>query len=144
MKCDLCDSVAVVHATEVNGGVTIHRHLCERHGAELAELAQAKPIDDTPLAFGAAIKSLVAETHAMAGLAANLRGTANFIRRHGRMPATLADLEEGMSLCAPFPTVEIPDPNLRTYLEESDAFLQFYDNCGYLAPRPDGSPPKLE
>jgi hypothetical protein len=143
MTCDLCDRPAVVHATEVNGGVTTERHLCERHAAEVPELAQVKPRNDASSGFTDVMTSLSAEKQAMAGLAANLRGAANFIRRHARMPATAADLEEGMSLRAPFPIIEIADPNLRTYLQESDAFLQFYDTCEYLAlSPPDESPGK--
>jgi len=81
-----------------------------------------------------------AETQAMTGLAANLRGTANFIRRHGRPPRTTTELKEGMSLHPPFPTTDIPDPNLRTFLEESDAFLQWFEGCDLLAPPPDELP----
>lgn len=82
---------------------------------------------------------LTSETQAMSGLAASLRGTANFIRRHGRPPRTVEELEEGMSLHPPFPTAEITDPNLLTYLKESDAFLECFDTFG-CPPPPSGSP----
>ena len=80
---------------------------------------------------------LSSETHAMSGLAAQLRGTANFIRRHGRPPRTTAELEEGIALRPPFPTPEITDPNLLTYLRESDAFLEFFEGLAPETPAPD-------
>jgi len=99
-----------------------------------------KNIDLTPIPVNpATLAALNTETRAMTGLAANLRGTANFIRRHGRPPRTAAELEEGMSLRQPFPTTEITDPNLLTYLRESDAFLEFFDTFGRL-PSPSASP----
>src|SRR4051812_17546015 len=90
--------------------------------------------DPTPLTPRALASLLSTETQAMSGLAANLRGTANFIRRHGRPPRTTAELNEGMSLHPPFPTTDITDPNLLTYLKESDAFLEFFEG---LSPSPD-------
>ena len=87
-----------------------------------------------PFAANALTSLLSSETHAMSGLAAQLRGTANFIRRHGRPPRTTAELEEGIALRPPFPTTTLTDPNLLTYLRESDAFLEFFEA---LAPPPD-------
>jgi hypothetical protein len=137
--CDLCDHPAVVHTTEIHNGVTTHRHLCAAHAAQVPELADPKPNAQPPTPE-AALAALPAETRAMTGLAANLRGTANFIRRHGRPPQTAAELEEGISLHPPFPAVEITDPNLRTYLEESDAFLRWFDGCDVLTPPSDRPP----
>ena len=76
---------------------------------------------------------LSTETQAMSALAAQLRGTANYIRRHGRPPRTTEELDEGIALRPPFPTTIITDPNLLTYLRESDAFLEFFQG---LAPEP--------
>ena len=89
------------------------------------------PDDPTPFNLGALTSLLSTETQAMSALAAQLRGTANYIRRHGRPPRTAAELEEGIALRPPFPTATITDPNLLTYLKESDAFLEFFDG---LAP----------
>ena len=75
-----------------------------------------------PFAANALTSLLSSETHAMSGLAAQLRGTANFIRRHGRPPRT---------------TAEITDPNLLTYLRESDAFLEFFEGLAPETPAPD-------
>jgi hypothetical protein len=136
--CDLCPRPAVVHATEINHGVSTHRHLCAHHAAEAPELAGIKPCLSM-MANPTAPLSI--ELQAMSSVAANLRGTANFIRRHGRMPATAAELEEGMALTPPFPTTDVTDPNLRTYLHESDALLEFYDTFGRLPPPSDDTPP---
>ena len=47
------------------------------------------------------------------GILDNLRGTSNFARRHGRMAATVEELQEGMSLPDDVAGVEITDPDLR-------------------------------
>jgi hypothetical protein len=134
--CDLCDHPATV----IKDGVTTQQYLCATHAAELSDLADVQPPAhlSTP---AATLAALPAETQAMTGLAANLRGTANFIRRHGRPPQTVAELEEGISLHPPFPTTDVTDPNLRTFLEESDAFLQWYDGCDLLTPPSSDEPP---
>lgn len=95
-------------------------------------------IDLTPVPINpATLAALNAETQAMSALAAQLRGTANFIRRHGRPPRTTAELEEGIALRPPFPTTQVTDPNLLTYLRESDAFLEFFEG---LAAEPRSHP----
>lgn len=139
-RCDLCSRPAVVHATEIRDGVTTQRHLCATHAAQIPELASIQS-DSHGSPVANAIHDMIVERQAMTGLTANLRGTANFIRRHGRMPRTVAELEEGMSLRPPFPTTDITDPNLRTYLEESDAFLEWFDDCDLLSPPPPDEPP---
>jgi hypothetical protein len=129
--CDLCPRPATVHQTDIVDGHLTERHLCWQHAAESHGLTTSDP--SAASAFLASLLST--ETHAMSGLAAQLRGTANYIRRHGRPPRTVDELDEGMSLRPPFPTAPISDPNLLTYLKESDAFLESFES--FTPPLPD-------
>jgi hypothetical protein len=71
----------------------------------------------------------------------NLRGTANFVRRYGRMPASVGELEEGMGLVEPFPIAEEVDGELRRHLRQWDAVLDFHRRHGRLPRTSEEIPP---
>ena len=131
--CDLCDQPATVHLTDITDGHLTQRHLCPEHAAASPDLPAADPCR----AIGGLTSLLSAQTQAMSGMIAHLRGTANYIRRHGRPPRTVAELEQGIALRPPFPPTNITDPNLLTYLKESDAFLEFFEALAPEPPSPD-------
>jgi hypothetical protein len=75
------------------------------------------------------------------GIWDNLRGTSNFARQHGRMPATVEELQEGMSLPDDAPGVEITDPELRAQLQWVDGLIAFCRAHGRMPQTPDEMPP---
>jgi hypothetical protein len=75
------------------------------------------------------------------GIMDNLRGTANFTRRHGRMPASVEELREGMALQDDVTGVEITDPEARAQLKYVDGLLKFCEAHGRMPRTPDEMPP---
>src|SRR6266702_4813972 len=109
--CDVCGQPATVHATEIHDDKRTERHLCAVHAGEAglpSDLVEGIQIGATSGTFQKAL---------MEGMLDNLRGTANFIRRHGRLPSSLDDLKEGMALQGAFPGAEIDDAELKAKLQ---------------------------
>jgi hypothetical protein len=131
--CDVCGSPAAVHETEIRDGEEVERHLCAEH----ADLSDIPP----GLAPGQMIVSGVVcstvEEAAMQRAVDNLRGSANFARRHGRMPASVEELREGMALQDDVAGVEIRDPAVRAQLKWIDALIEFCKTHGRMPRTPD-------
>ena len=71
----------------------------------------------------------------------NLRGTSTFARRHGRMPISVEELQEGMLLPDDVPGVEITDSDLRARLKWVDGVIAFCRAHGRMPQTPDEMPP---
>src|SRR5262249_30094399 len=134
--CDVCGSPAIVHETEIRDGEEVERHLCAEH----ADLSGIRPgLAPGQLVVNGVVCSTVKEA-AMRGILDNLRGSANFIRRHGRMPASVEELCEGMTLQDDVAGVEITDPAVRAQLKWIDALLEFCQTHGRMLRTPDEMP----
>ena len=75
------------------------------------------------------------------GIMDNLRGTSNFAHRNGRMPATVEELHETMSLPDDVAGIEITDPKLRAQLKWVDGLIAFCRAHGRMPQTPDEMPP---
>lgn len=71
----------------------------------------------------------------------NLRGTSNFARRHGRMPATVEELLEGMSLPDDVAGAEVSDPELQAQLKWVNGLIAFCRAHGRMPRTVDEMPP---
>jgi hypothetical protein len=129
IACDVCGQAASVHVTEIRDGQRVERHLCAEH-------ADASGIKC--LAPGQMLVNGVATSR---GIMDNLRGTSNFARRHGRMPVSVEELQEGMSLPDDVPGVEIADSDLRARLTWVDGVIAFCRAHGRMPRTPDEMPP---
>jgi hypothetical protein len=123
-----------VFTTGIDHGRETSGRLCARHATEAGYGELARRASEAPPAVAAPGPGQPAAV----GVVNNLRGTANFLRRHGRMPSSVAELTEGMNLREPFPTAAIADPELRRFLDEADAVLRFYEAQGRLPRGPEG------
>src|SRR5687768_12319552 len=123
-NCEVCGQPASVYAIEIRNAQKSERHLCDKHAASggMTDLA----------GFGTGWMMIndvtwsSAQEAAVRGTLANLRGTANLARRHGRMPATVKELIEGMALQGDFPRVEITDPKVTALLNDIDGLIDFW------------------
>ena len=111
--CDLCAQPATVHMTEIRNGQKSERHLCVAHA-------------------GQAGIQLPSQEHGTKGMLDNLRGTARFIRRHGRPPSSVEELREGMAPDGDFPIVEIGDAALRQKVEWMEGLIAFGETHGRM------------
>src|ERR1043166_4355068 len=110
--CDICGQPASVHMTEIRDGQKVERHLCAGH----ADANGIKlPAPGQMLVNGVPCSTV--EEATTRGITDNLLGTSNFAHRHGRMPATVQELQEGMSLPDHVAGVDIADPELRAQLK---------------------------
>jgi len=134
--CDICGQPASVHMTEIHDGQKIERHLCTEH-ADVSGINGLAP--GQMLVNGVACSTV--EEAATRGIMDNLRGTSNFARRHGRMPATVEELQEGMSLPDDVAGVAITDPELRAQLKWVDGLIAFCRAHGRMPQTPDEMPP---
>jgi hypothetical protein len=130
MKCDICGRVAIVHSTEITGGKTSERHLCEAH----AELSLASDFTGM-LALG--IDRAPVPDSTWRGMVDNLRGIVNSIKRHGRPPSLVAELEEGKAMESGVPTAEIMDAKLKATLDYMDRFIDFCEQHQRLPKTPE-------
>jgi hypothetical protein len=134
--CEICGQPASVHMTEIRDGQKVERHLCTEH-------ADAGPLKG--LAAGQMLVNGVAcstvEEVTTRGILDNLRGTSNFAHRHGRMPATVDELQAGMSFPDDVAGVEIADPELRAQLKWVDGLIAFCRAHGRMPQTPDEMPP---
>jgi hypothetical protein len=135
--CDVCGSPATVHETEIRDGAEVERHLCAEH----ADLSGISPgLAPGQMVVNGVVCSTVEEA-AMRGAIDNLRGTANFMRRHGRMPGSVEELREGMALQDDAAGVEIADPTVLAQLKWIDALIEFCKTHGRMPQTPDEMPP---
>ena len=125
--CDVCGRPASVHMTEIREGQKLERNLCAEH----AVVGQM-------IVHGAVCPT--AEEAATRGILENLRGTANFARRHGRMPTSVEELQQGMALQDDVAGVEIADPKMRAWVEWADGLIEFCQTHGRMPQTPDEMP----
>src|SRR4051794_34011897 len=111
-SCDICGQPASVHMTEIRDGHKVERHLCAEHG----DISGMKGLAPGQMLVNGVVCSTVEEATTRAILD-NLRGTSNFAHRNGRMPATVDELQEGMSLPDDVAAVDVADPELRAQLK---------------------------
>lgn len=126
-KCDHCDRPAMVIGTHINmdNDERTEVHLCAEHAVQ-AGLPDPANHPASPFLVNGIPCNTPEEATAL-GVVSNLRGTANFIRAHGRMPDSVEELQVGMALRDPFPTVEIEDGELRKALDFMDELIQSFD-----------------
>jgi hypothetical protein len=125
--CDICGQPASVHMTEIGDGRMVERHLCAKHGA----IGGTKGLAPGQILVNGVVCSTVEEATTR-GILDNLRGTSNFAHQHGRMPATVEELQEGMSLPDDVAGVEITDPELRAQLKWVDGLIAFCRTNGRM------------
>jgi hypothetical protein len=126
--CDVCGQPATVHSTEIRDGMTAERHLCAEHTDQEGLFG--------PLGPQGVVYSSVEAAVAL-GIVNNLRGTVNFIRRRGRLPSSVEELQEGMALHDDFTAVQIEDADLRRRLECLDGLIRFFQRHGRLPRTPE-------
>jgi len=129
-KCDRCDQPATVHGIHINldNDEQMEVHLCSEHAVQ-AGWPDPANVPVSPFQVNG-IPCNTPEEAAALSIVSNLRGTANFIRLRGRMPDSVEELEEGMALHEPFPTVEINDSELRKALDFMDETIQLFETQG--------------
>ncbi|MDB5294436.1 MAG: hypothetical protein JWO31_419 [Phycisphaerales bacterium] len=135
--CDDCGRPASVHVTEIRDGQKVERHRCAEH----AGVAGTKGLAPGQMLANGVPCSTVEEAMTR-GMMDNLLATTNFARRHGRMPATVEELREGMSLPDDFVGVEIADSDLRAQLKWVDGLIAFCRAHGRMPQTPDEMPPE--
>jgi hypothetical protein len=135
-NCDVCGRSASVHLTNIRDGKKVERHLCSLH-ADASAIAAMAPAQT--VVGGAACPT--AEEAALGGIMNNLRGTANYTRRHGRMPASVEELREGMAMTHDSGAAEIADSGVRAQLEYVDGLIDFCQSHGRMPQTPDEMPP---
>jgi hypothetical protein len=138
--CDMCGGPAVFHSTAIDNGKKTESHLCAAHAAEVGLTTELTQVTTTgsPSADEVAVVNAFFEGYPTSvgtppsraptwkAIVDNLRGTANFIRRHGRPPASVEELREGMDLeQGKFPAVEIADAQLKETVERMEQFIGF-------------------
>ena len=116
--CDICGQPASMHMTEIRDGQKVERHLCVEH----ADVASLKGLAPGQMLVNGVVCSTVEEATTR-GIMDNLRGTSNFAHRSGRMPATVEELQGGMSLPDDVAGIEITDPKLRAQLNWVDGLI---------------------
>lgn len=134
--CDICGRPASLHLVEIHDDETVERHLCAEHAAA-SGIKTAVPGQR----FVNGVPCSTVEEGMTRGIMDNLRGTSNFARRHGRMPATVEELQEGMSLPDDIAGVEIREPELRAQLKWIDDLIAFCRAHGRMPQNPDEMPP---
>ena len=65
----------------------------------------------------------------------------NYTRRHGRMPASVEELREGMALPHDSGAAQIADSEVRAQLEYVDGLIDFCQSHGRMPQTPDEMPP---
>jgi hypothetical protein len=124
--CDVCGQPATIHATEIHDGEKTERHLCAAHAGEAGlpgDLVERIQSGATAGSFQEALTR---------GMLDNFRGTANFIRRYGRLPSSVDDLKEGMALQGSFPSVAIDDAELKAKLQAMEGLIEFCETHGRM------------
>jgi hypothetical protein len=142
LTCDVCGQPATVHATEIHDGKRVERHFCAGHAGDVDNVYSAAMAPGQMRVNGVVCASV--QEAVMRGLIDNLRATANCIRRHGRMPASVEELTQGMALRGDFPIVEIGDAKLRGQLEYLDRLIAFCETHGRVPQTSDEMPPMPE
>jgi hypothetical protein len=116
--CERCDQPATVHIASVDDGDLTESHLCAEQATEAGLVGGDQ--------------AMVAGMTSQSGIPRSLRGTVNFVRSRGRSPATVKELREGIALRAPFPTVEITNPELIKALKWMEGLIRFYETHGRM------------
>jgi hypothetical protein len=135
-SCDICGQPASVHMTEIRDGQKVERHLCAEH----SDVSGLQGLAPGQMLVNGVVCSTVEEATTR-GILDNLRGTSNFARRHGRTPATVEELQEGMSLPDDVAGVEIADLELRAQLKWVDGLIAFCRAHGRMPQTLDEMPP---
>jgi len=137
-NCDACGRPAVVHEVEVRNGERVERHRCAEHGDwSGTEVSVSNPGQ----MFVNGIPCSSVQEAVNRGVLDNLCGTANFARRHGRMPTSVDELLEGMALPDGFVEARITDTAVIAQLRYLDGLIDFCQTHGRLPQTPDEMPP---
>ena len=133
-SCDLCGQTASIHLTQVCNGNVVEEHFCAEHigHASFPTLSSFTP---GKLVVNGAVCPSIRDAVTQ-GVLDNLRGAANFIRKHGRAPSSPEELLQGMALQGTIPEVEVYDATVKRQLEYLDSLIRFCEAHGRM-PRTD-------
>lgn len=136
ITCDVCGRPASVHITEIRGGQRVERNVCAIH-----ESVSGIPASVSGQVIANGIAYSTVEEANTRGILDNLRGTANFARRHGRMPASVEELQQGMAVQDDVAGVEIAAPKVRAWVKWANGLIEFCQTHGRMPQLPDEIPP---
>jgi hypothetical protein len=134
--CEVCGQIPSVHVIEIRDGQRVERNFCDKHADLRGVPGLSVGAGGRMVANGVPISTI--QDAAATGV---IRGMANFARRHGRLPDSVDEIEEGMALRGEFPKGEIADDLLTAKLTWIDGLLEFFRTHGRLPETPEEMPP---
>ena len=121
-QCEICGQPATVHAVMIDDHRKSERHLCAQHAKE-AGMRQPHAAPGQAPGAGVICGEAI-------GALDNVKGTANFLRRHGRMPESVEELLQGMADPGDAPPAPLSDPKLARGLQFMEGMIRFWEAHG--------------